>query len=55
ESDLDEERRVTQLRFVLEGMEAHYLSFQKKRTIIEEARFDVDSFKVDFPNTKKQF
>ncbi|MCD7466295.1 hypothetical protein HAX54_002865 [Datura stramonium] len=36
-------------------MEAHYLSFPEKQPITEEANFDVDSFKVNFPNLEMQF
>ncbi|MCD9560472.1 hypothetical protein HAX54_019156 [Datura stramonium] len=36
-------------------MAAYYLSFKEKRAINEEAHFDVDSFKADFPNIDKKF
>ncbi|MCD7472938.1 hypothetical protein HAX54_014374 [Datura stramonium] len=55
EVDVEETKRISQLRFWLEGMEAYYLSFKKKQPIMAEARFDVDSFKDDFLNIQNQF
>ncbi|MCE3215199.1 hypothetical protein HAX54_001241 [Datura stramonium] len=55
ESNLEEEKRISQLFFGLEGMEAYYISFKEKRAIIEEAKFNVDSFKADFLDVDQKF
>ncbi|MCD9646411.1 hypothetical protein HAX54_036221 [Datura stramonium] len=55
EVDVEEARRVSQLLFEIEGMEAYYISFKEKWPIIVEAQFDIDSFQADFPDIHNQF
>ncbi|MCD7463352.1 hypothetical protein HAX54_050392, partial [Datura stramonium] len=50
EHNLEEEKRISQFHFELEGMEAYYYSFKEKRAIREEAIFNVDSFNANFPD-----
>ncbi|MCD7472290.1 hypothetical protein HAX54_013354, partial [Datura stramonium] len=55
EADTEEIRRISRLHFGFEGMEAYYLSFKERQAITIEARFDVNSFKADFPDIHNQF
>ncbi|MCE5166038.1 hypothetical protein HAX54_014256, partial [Datura stramonium] len=55
DSYLAEEERISRLCSGLEGIEAFYLSFKEKRAIIEEARFNIDSFRADFPDINRQY
>ncbi|MCE3049852.1 hypothetical protein HAX54_045933 [Datura stramonium] len=51
----DEEKQIDQLSFGLNMMKNYYVQFKEKKSINAEARFDVDSFKDDFPDIYYQF
>ncbi|MCD9643258.1 hypothetical protein HAX54_030556 [Datura stramonium] len=55
ESEAEEAKRIDQLQFGLDKMEAYYVSFKEKRSITIEARFEIESFKDDFLDIYEQF
>ncbi|MCE0480856.1 hypothetical protein HAX54_038020 [Datura stramonium] len=54
-AESDKEKRIDQLRFGLNKMKNSYVQCKEKRSITVEARFEVNSFKDNFPNIYDQF
>ncbi|MCD9642485.1 hypothetical protein HAX54_029323, partial [Datura stramonium] len=55
EAEADEAKRIDQIHFGLNKRKTYYDHLKKRWSITTEARFEVDSFKDDFPNTYDRF
>ncbi|MCE3050339.1 hypothetical protein HAX54_047005, partial [Datura stramonium] len=54
-AESNKEMQINQLHFGLNKMKNYYVQYKEKWSITAEARFEVDSFKDDFPDIYDQF